>query len=110
MKMTGFQDLPVKLLILNFISAKIKLSVQIIIVGGHIDSWDIGQGAHDDGGACIAAWEVLRTLNKLNLKPKRTIRCVLWTNKENGLSGAKAYKKIQIPDLKNHILIARENA
>ena len=81
-----------------------KYPEQIIIVGGHIDSWDIGQGAHDDGGACIAAWEVLRILKKLNLKPKRTIRCVLWTNKENGLAGAKAYKKMYHEDLKNHIL------
>ncbi len=81
-----------------------KYPEQIIIVGGHIDSWDIGQGAHDNGGACIAAWEVLRILKKLNLKPKRTIRCVLWTNKENGLAGAKAYKKMYQEDLKNHIL------
>lgn len=81
-----------------------KYPEQIVIVGGHIDSWDIGQGAHDNGGACIAAWEVLRILNKLNFKPKRTIRCVLWTNKENGLAGAKAYKKMYHEDLKNHIL------
>ena len=81
-----------------------KYPKETVIVGGHIDSWDIGQGAHDNGGACIAAWEVLRILKKLNLKPKRTIRCVLWTNKENGLAGAKAYKKMYHEDLENHIL------
>ncbi len=87
-----------------------KYPEQTIIVGGHIDSWDIGQGAHDNGGACIAAWEVLRILKKLNLKPKRTIRCVLWTNKENGLAGAKAYKKMYNENLKNHILAIESDA
>ena len=64
---------------------------EIVVVGGHIDSWDVGQGAHDDGGACIASWEVLRLIKDLGLKPKRTIRCVLWTNEENGSRGSRAY-------------------
>ena len=77
---------------------------EIVVVGGHIDSWDVGQGAHDDGGGCIAAWEVLRLLNELNLKPKRTIRCVMWTNEENGLRGSKAYRDMYIDEMNNHIL------
>ncbi len=77
---------------------------EIIVVGGHIDSWDVGQGAHDDGGACIAAWEVIRVLKKLNLRPKRTIRCVMWTNEENGMKGNSAYKKLYYNDLDKHVL------
>ena len=81
-----------------------KFPDEIVVVGGHIDSWDVGQGAHDDGGACIAAWEVIRLIKKLNLKPKRTIRCVMWTNEENGLAGSKAYKKMNFSELEKHVL------
>ncbi|MEC7736310.1 MAG: M20/M25/M40 family metallo-hydrolase, partial [Candidatus Neomarinimicrobiota bacterium] len=63
---------------------------EIVVVGGHIDSWDVGQGAHDDGGGCIAAWEAVRLIKELGLKPKRTIRCVMWTNEENGGKGNQA--------------------
>ncbi len=77
---------------------------EIIIVGGHIDSWDVGQGAHDDGGGCIASWEVLRLIKKLNLQPKRTIRCVMWTNEENGGRGNKAYRDMHLNELDNHVL------
>ena len=77
---------------------------EIIVVGGHIDSWDVGQGAHDDGGACVASWEVLRLIKALKLKPKRTIRCVLWTNEENGGMGSKAYRDMHLDELKNHIV------
>ncbi len=61
---------------------------EIVLVGGHFDSWDVGQGAHDDGGGCMVAWEAIRLLKKLNLRPRRTIRAVLFTNEENGLRGA----------------------
>lgn len=64
---------------------------EIVLIGGHIDSWDVGQGATDDGAGCVAAMEALNILRKLNLKPKRTIRVVLWTNEENGLAGALSY-------------------
>ena len=77
---------------------------EVVVVGGHIDSWDVGQGAHDDGGACIAAWEVIRLLQELNLTPKRTIRCVMWTNEENGMAGNKAYKKMHFNELDKHVL------
>lgn len=64
---------------------------EIVVVGGHLDSWDVGQGAHDDGGGCVISMEALRLIRALGLTPRRTIRCVLWTNEENGLRGGRAY-------------------
>jgi len=77
---------------------------EIVVLGGHIDSWDVGQGANDDGGGCIAAWEAIRLIKELGLKPKRTIRCVLWTNEENGGKGNKAYRDMHRDELDNHVL------
>ena len=77
---------------------------QIVIVSGHIDSWDVGQGAMDDGGGCVASWEAARLMLKLGLKPRRTVRVVLWTNEENGIRGAKEYAQRHADDLKNHVL------
>lgn len=76
---------------------------EIVLVSGHIDSWDIGQGAQDDGGGCVAAWESARLILKSGLKPRRTIRVVLWTNEENGLGGAKAYAATHEQSLVNHV-------
>jgi len=67
---------------------------EIILVGGHLDSWDVGQGAHDDGAGCVQSMEVLNTLLKLGYKPKRTIRCVLFANEENGLAGGLEYARV----------------
>ncbi len=64
---------------------------EIVVIGGHIDSWDVGTGAHDDGTGCVAAMEALNILRKLKLRPRRTIRVVLWTNEENGIAGARNY-------------------
>lgn len=64
---------------------------EIVVIGGHLDSWDVGTGAQDDGGGCVAAMEALNILRKLGLQPRRTIRVVLWTNEENGTAGAQAY-------------------
>ncbi len=64
---------------------------EIVVIGGHIDSWDVGQGAQDDGCGCVVAMEALTVIRKLGLRPKRTIRVVLWTNEENGLAGARSY-------------------
>jgi hypothetical protein len=64
---------------------------EIILVGAHIDSWDLGCGAHDDGGGCVQAMEVLYLFKKLNIKPKRTIRCVLFIDEEQHQTGAAAY-------------------
>lgn len=66
---------------------------EIIVVGGHYDSWDKGCGAHDDGAPCIQTMEILDLFNRLGFKPKRTIRCVLFINEENGLRGAIEYGK-----------------
>ena len=64
---------------------------EVIVIGGHLDSWDKGTGAHDDGAGCSHSLEALRLLKDLGLTPKRTIRVVLFMNEENGLRGAKAY-------------------
>lgn len=64
---------------------------KVIVVGGHLDSWDVGEGAHDDGAGVVQSIEVLRVFKELNIKPKNTIRCVLFMNEENGTRGAKAY-------------------
>jgi hypothetical protein len=64
---------------------------EVIVMGGHLDSWDIGFGAHDDGAGCIQSIEALRILKKLGLKPKRTIRAVMFMNEENGLRGGIGY-------------------
>lgn len=67
---------------------------EIILVGGHLDSWDVGQGAHDDGAGCVHAMEVLHILRRTGYQPKRTIRCVLFANEENGLVGGTDYARI----------------
>ena len=66
---------------------------EIILVGGHLDSWDVGTGAHDDGAGCVHAMEVLHQIKQMDYQPKRTIRCVLFMNEENGLRGGRAYWK-----------------
>lgn len=76
---------------------------EIVVIGGHIDSWDVGQGAHDDGGGCVVAMEALSVLRKLNLRPRRTIRVVLFTNEENGLAGGKAYAEAHAAELPRHV-------
>ncbi len=77
---------------------------EVIVMGGHIDSWDVGQGAMDDGGGCVAAWEALRLMHRLGLRPRRTIRVVLWTNEENGLRGGNAYRDAHLDEIDQHIL------
>lgn len=69
-----------------------ELPDEVVLVGGHLDSWDVGQGAHDDGGGCVISMEALRLIRALDLRPRRTLRVVLWTNEENGLRGAEAYR------------------
>lgn len=64
---------------------------EIIVVGGHLDSWDLGQGAHDDGAGCVQSIEVLRLFKTMGYKPKRTIRAVMFMNEENGLRGGLKY-------------------
>lgn len=76
---------------------------KIILVGGHLDSWDIGGGAHDDGAGCVHSMQVLRTMRKLNYQPKHTIRCVLFMNEENGLGGGKAYAEASNKNQEYHM-------
>lgn len=66
-------------------------SEEVVVMGCHLDSWDVGEGVHDDGAACIAAWQALTLIRRLDLTPRRTLRVVLWTNEENGLAGGPAY-------------------
>ncbi len=66
---------------------------EVVVIGGHLDSWDVGQGAHDDGGGVMAALGAVALMKQLNLHPARTIRVVFWTNEENGARGGAAYKE-----------------
>jgi len=77
---------------------------EIVLVGGHLDSWDVGTGAMDDGGGCLATWEALRLVKKLGLRPRRTLRVVLFTNEENGLRGAEAYLERHRAEAGKHVL------
>jgi len=77
---------------------------EVVVLGGHIDSWDVGQGAMDDGGGSVAAWEAVRLIHKLGLRPRRTIRVVLWTNEENGVEGGQGYLERHRDDLTKHVM------
>lgn len=67
---------------------------EIIVIGGHLDSWDVGGGAHDDGAGCVHSLQVMQTLKAIGYQPKRTIRCVMFMNEENGLAGGKKYAEV----------------
>ena len=73
------------------------------MVGGHLDSWDVGAGATDDGGGCVVAMEALRVMKTLGLRPRRTVRVVLWTNEENGGRGGVAYRDQHRAELGHHV-------
>ncbi|HEX5069808.1 MAG TPA: M20/M25/M40 family metallo-hydrolase [Vicinamibacterales bacterium] len=64
---------------------------EIVLIGAHLDSWDVGTGASDDAAGCIATWEAARLMKALGIRPRRTVRVVLWENEEHGLRGANAY-------------------
>jgi carboxypeptidase Q len=83
---------------------------EVVVVGGHFDSWDVGTGASDDGGGCIVTWEALRLMKKLNLRPRRTVRVVLWTNEENGLRGGQAYLERYRSVLDRHVLMLESDS
>lgn len=78
---------------------------EVVVVSGHLDSWDVGAGATDDGGGCIVTWEALRIMKKLNLRPRRTVRVVLWTNEENGGRGGLAYRDQHRGELAKHVMM-----
>ena len=77
---------------------------EIITVGGHIDSWDVGHGAHDDGSGCMQSIQVLRLFKKLGIKPKRTIRAVMFMNEENGTRGGLKYAELAEKNNENHLI------
>jgi carboxypeptidase Q len=76
---------------------------EVVVFGGHIDSWDVGTGAMDDGGGVVIAWEAVRLLHRLGLRPRRTIRAVGWTNEENGGRGGQAYLAAHRAEAAKHI-------
>ena len=78
---------------------------EVVVMGGHIDSWDVGRGAMDDAGGVVAAWEGIRLLKALGLRPRRTIRVVGWTNEENGLRGGTAYRDAHRAQAANHVVM-----
>lgn len=79
-----------------------ELPNEVVVMGGHSDSWDVGTGAMDDAGGVVAAWEALRVLHRLGLRPRRTIRVVGWVNEENGGRGAEAYRDAHAAE--DHVL------
>ena len=76
---------------------------EIVVIGGHLDSWDVGQGAHDDGAGAIAALEAAALIQQAGLHPRRTIRVVFWTNEENGVNGGNEYRRWIGDQVKKHI-------
>ncbi len=76
---------------------------EVIVVGGHLDSWDLGDGSHDDGAGCVQSMEVLNLFKKTGYKPKRTVRVVLFMNEENGLRGGNKYAEIANAKNEKHI-------
>lgn len=83
---------------------------EVVIISGHMDSWDVGQGAMDDGGGAVAAWEAVRLMHELGLRPRRTVRVVLWTNEENGTRGGEAYARDHQAQLDGHVLAIESDA
>lgn len=82
---------------------------EIITVGGHLDSWDLGEGAHDDGAGCVQSMEVIRVYKQLGIKPKRTIRVVMFMNEENGLRGGRKYAEVAATEKNNKFIFALES-
>lgn len=87
-----------------------ELPHETVVIGGHFDSWDVGQGAHDDAGGCVASWHAIRILKNLGLRPRRTIRLVFWTNEENGVKGSYAYADAVKDSIREHVLAIEADA
>jgi carboxypeptidase Q len=83
---------------------------EVVVLGGHLDSWDVGAGAVDDGGGCLVTWTALKVLKDLDLRPRRTIRMVLFTNEENGLRGGYAYRDAHKDELANHVMMMESDS
>lgn len=76
---------------------------ETVLIGAHLDSWDVGQGAHDNGAGCVIVMEAVAALRRMNLIPRRTIRVVLWTNEERGVHGGKRYARAHAAELRHHV-------
>lgn len=87
-----------------------KSPEKIITVGGHLDSWDVGEGAHDDGAGCVHSIGALRLFQKQNIKPNNTIRAVMFMNEENGLRGGQKYADVAVMDNEQHIAAIESDA
>ena len=83
---------------------------EIILIGGHLDSWDLGDGSHDDGAGIVQSMDILNIFNKMDYVPKRTIRIVLFMNEENGTRGAKKYSEVAKKNNLNHIFALESDA
>ena len=83
---------------------------EIVLVGGHFDSWDLGTGASDDGVGCVVTWEAARLMKKLNIRPKRTVRVVLYTNEENGMRGGNGYRDQHAAHAANHMFAVESDS
>lgn len=86
-----------------------ELPNEVITVGGHLDSWDLAEGAHDDGAGCIQSMEIIRVYKKLGVKPKRTIRVVMFMNEENGLRGGRKYAEVAATEKDKKFIFALES-
>jgi len=82
----------------------------VLLVGGHLDSWDVGHGAHDDGAGCVQSMDVLRYLRRLGYRPRHTVRCVLFMNEENGLRGGRKYAEEAQRKGEHHVIAIESDA
>jgi len=87
-----------------------ELPDEVVVVSGHFDSWDVGTGMMDDGGGCIAAWEAVRLMLHEKLRPRRTVRVVLYSNEENGLRGGTAYRDQHAAELAKHVAMLESDS
>lgn len=101
-------DVPSRNLILEIQGS--KHPDEFVVLGGHTDSWDIADGAMDDGGGAFVSWEAVRLIKSLGLHPDRTIRAVLWTNEENGARGGQAYANDHSEELEKHSIALESDA
>ena len=82
-----------------------KYPEQVVLVSGHLDSWDVGQGAMDDGGGAFISWQALSIIRQMGLRPKRTLRAVLWTGEEIGVIGGQKYWEDHHADIANYDMV-----
>jgi hypothetical protein len=87
-----------------------EIPAEVITVGGHLDSWDLAEGAHDDGTGCMQSIEIIRAMKALAIRPKRTIRAVMFMNEENGLRGGTKYGEVAKTENKKFIMAMESDA